>query len=101
MIAATAFAGGLADALLAIHYLGILLTEVRHISPQFQVWFYCFISVEAFTHFLCNVFVSKLSIHLAAFQSENILNRVLILVYFVITSVVSSLYFVLFHVSSQ
>jgi hypothetical protein len=38
MVAATAFAGGLADALLAIHYLGILLTEVRHLSPQFQVY---------------------------------------------------------------
>ncbi|ODN01316.1 Vang-like protein 2 [Orchesella cincta] len=37
IVGATAFAGGLADALLAIHYLGVLLTEVRHIAPQFQV----------------------------------------------------------------
>lgn len=37
LVGATAFAGGLADGLLAIHYLGVLLTEVRHISPQFQV----------------------------------------------------------------
>jgi vang-like len=37
MVGATAFAGGLADALLALHYLGVLLTEIRHISPQFQI----------------------------------------------------------------
>jgi hypothetical protein len=37
IVGATAFAGGLADALLAIHYLGVLLTEIRHMSPQFQV----------------------------------------------------------------
>jgi len=36
-LGATAFAGGLADALLAVHYLGILLVEVRHLSPAFQV----------------------------------------------------------------
>ncbi|MBK5649183.1 MAG: hypothetical protein I4N51_20750 [Acinetobacter sp.] len=40
IVGATAFAGGLADALLAIHYLGVLLTEVRHMSPQFQVGLY-------------------------------------------------------------
>lgn len=39
IVGATAFAGGLADALLAIHYLGVLLTEVRQLSPQFQVKF--------------------------------------------------------------
>jgi len=37
IVGATAFAGGLTDALLAIHYLGVLLTEIRHVSPQFQV----------------------------------------------------------------
>ncbi|CAL8111848.1 unnamed protein product [Orchesella dallaii] len=37
IVGATAFAGGLADALLAIHYLGVLLTEVRQLQPQFQV----------------------------------------------------------------
>lgn len=38
IVGATAFAGGLCDALLAIHYLGVLLTEVRQLSPQYQVF---------------------------------------------------------------